>query len=181
MSDQFVSVPTMIKGMFRMVTESEMPRFCAGVGRAGGSFLREEALAHARQSDTVMRFLVELDRKLDTILGLLQRESLEADFPEEGRIVQLSGAALVFECGYELKKGDTMELLMFLEEYPLRLLSVKAHVRGLHSGKVLTGPSNKAYDMGYVCMGEEDREAVIRFVFSENRKLIRQQKNGEEV
>ena len=180
MSDQFVSIPTMIKGMFRMLAESEAPRFCAGVAHAGSAFLREETLAHARQNDTVMRFLVELDRKLDTIIGLLQRESLVADFPEEGRIVRLSGAALVFECRHALKKGDTMELLMLLEEYPLRLLSVKAHVEGPHPGNTLTGPSNKAYDMGYTCVREEDREAIIRFVFSENRKLIRQQKSGEE-
>ena len=181
MSDQFVSIPTMIRGRFRMVADADSPRLCTGFAHAGSAALREEALAGTRQNDAVMRFLIEMDRKLDTIMGLLQRESLNEDFPHEGRIVQLSGAGLVFECPELLKKGEHMELLMMLEELPLRLLSVMARVEDSHPGPVLTGPPNKAYAMAYTCMQEADREAVIRFVFSENRKRIRQQKNNEEV
>ncbi len=180
MSDQFVSVPTMIKGRFRMVSDANSPQLCVGLAHAGSAVLREEALAHTRQNDATMRFLIEMDRKLDTIMGLLQRESLVTDFPNEGHIVQLSGAGLVLECQHPLSKGNHMELLLLLEELPLRLLSVMAQVEGPHQSKALTGSPNKAYAMTYTCMREEDREAIIRFVFSENRKLIRQQKNSEE-
>ena len=180
MSDQFLSVPTMITGRFRMVPAADSPRLCTGFAHAGSAALREEALINSRQNDAMMRFLVEMDRKLDAVMSLLQRESLIADFPDEGRIVQLGGSGLVLECRRPLQPGEHMELLLLLEELPLRLLSVIAHVEALQPGDALTGAPNKAYAMTYTCMGEEDREAIIRFVFSENRKLIRQQRIGED-
>ena len=73
-----------------------------------------------------------------------------------------------------------MELLLLMEELSVGLLSVIAHVEEELPGKALSGTSSKAYAMTYTCMNEADREAIIRFVFSENRKLIRQQKNSEE-
>ena len=180
MSDQFLSVPTMITGRFRMVPEADSPRLCTGFAHAGNAALREEALMHSRQNDAMMRFLVEMDRKLDAIMGLLQRESLHVDFPDEGRVVHLGGSGLVFECRRPLRQGEHMELLLLLEELPLRLLSVIAHVESPLPDAPLTGAPNKAYAMTYTCMQEEDREAIIRFVFSENRKIIRQRKIGDD-
>ena len=181
MSDQFVSVPTMIKGRFRMVADGQSPRLCSsGLAHAGNAVLREEVLAHTRQNEVITRFLIEMDKKLDSILGLLQRESLAADFPHEGRIVQLSGSGLVLECQHPLKAGEHFELLLLMEDLSVGLLSVIAHVEKELSIELLTGESSKAYAMTYTCMQEEDREAIIRFVFSENRKIIRQQKIGED-
>ena len=180
MSDQFVSVSTMLKGLFRLVEGPDSPMICANMVHTGNASLGEEALLSSRQNDATLRFLIEMDRKLDSIMGLLQRESLVADFPGEGRIVQLSGSGLVFECRQSLSIGQYMELLLLFEEMPLRLLSVMGHVEALRPGKAATGPANKAYDMTYTCMCEEDREGIIRFVFSEQRRMIRQQKSGEE-
>jgi hypothetical protein len=73
-----------------------------------------------------------------------------------------------------------MELVLLLEELPLRLLSVMARVEACRSGRVLTGPAGMAYDMTYARSRDEDREAVIRFVFSEQRRIIRQRKSGGE-
>lgn len=179
MSDQFISVSTMIKGRFRLADSAGSPMLGTGAAASASTVLREEALLSARQNDAVMRFLIEMDRKLDAILGLLQRDSLAADFPEEGRIVRLSGSGLALECRRPLAVGQHMELLLLLEEMPVRLLSVMTRVEAARPGEAVTGPDSKAYDMAYVHMREEDREAVVRFVFSEQRKMIRQRK-GED-
>ena len=178
--DQFISVSTMIKGRFRLLKDADSPLLCTGIAHAGSAALREEALLSSRQNDIVLRFLIDMDHKLDAIMGLLQRDSLLAGFPGEGRIVELGGSGLVFECGQSLHAGQYLELLLLLEELPLRLVSVRARVESLLPDRVLTGQDSAAYDITYTCMREEDREAVIRFVFSEQRRIIRQQKSGEE-
>ena len=181
MSDQFVAVPTMLRGMFRVVADPEAPRRSIGLACTGGTVFREEALVQAHQNDPLIRFLIEMDRKLDTIMGLLQRDSLEADFSDSGWIVELSGSGLVLECGKKLQTGEHLELIMTLEEFPLRLLSVTAHVEEILPVACRSGPSGNVYAITYACMRDEDREAVIRYVFSQHRKLIRQQKSGEDI
>ncbi|MDR2489506.1 MAG: hypothetical protein LBD42_08460 [Desulfovibrio sp.] len=179
MSDQFISISTMIKSRFRMVQSADAPRLYAGCPHSGNAALLEEMPA-ARQNETLamVRLLAEMDRKLDAIMGLLQRDRLVADFPDEGHVVQIGGSGLVLECRYPLKKDDYMELLLSLEEIPLRLLSVIARVDDVRPDAPITGESNKAYIMTYGGMEDENREKLIRFVFSEQRKRIRQRKSS---
>jgi hypothetical protein len=180
MSDQFISVPTMIKSRFRILKTADSPRLYAGPSPTGGAALLEESLAHARQNEAMIRFLIEMDKKLDAIMAILQRDSLAADFPYEGQVVQIGGSGLVLECRHPLKKGESMELLLTLEEVSLPILSVIARVIEPRTDVALSAASNKAYAMGYDCMSEEHRETLIRFVFSEQRKHIRRQKSGED-
>jgi hypothetical protein len=176
-SDQFLSISTMIRGRYRLLADPASPLLCAGMVHAGNAALREEALLSLRQNDALARFLIEMDHKLDAIIGLLQRDSLSAAFPGEGYIVRIGGSGLVFECRQLLDIGRYMELVLLLEEFPLRLLSVMVRVEACRTAGVLAGaPDGRAYDMSYTHMREEDRETVIRFIFSEQRRLIRQRK-----
>jgi c-di-GMP-binding flagellar brake protein YcgR len=124
----------------------------------------------------MIRFLAEMDRKLDAVLGLLQREALAQEFPEEGHIVELSGQGLVLECNAELSTDCCIELLIKLEEYPIRIVSTLSRVERPRPVVILPDVHSYAYDVSYTSITEEDREAVIRFVFSEERKRIRQSK-----
>lgn len=180
MTDQFAPIPTSLRGRYRITTKDEQPRFRSGLARAGNAMLREEVLAGARQNDAVMRLLLEMDRKLDAILGLMQKDSLIADFPSEGVILQLSGSSLHFVCEHPLRKGEHMELLLLLEELPLRIVPVMATVDAVRQGTSPNGGPMHVYTLSYSCEQEDDREAIIRFVFSETRKRIRQQKSSEE-
>lgn len=173
MSGQYVSVPTLFKGRFRKVEIGAQHRWCI-TGTSENTF-RQDALALARQ-DSTMRFLVEMDRKLDSILSLLQRDFIEADFPHEGHILELSASGLVLECVEPLSPGYAMELLLILGGYPMRLLSVMAEVTEQVRGFSLVNPGGRTYRVSYVCQSEEDREAIIGFVFQEDRKRIRRQK-----
>lgn len=177
MPTQFLTVPTLIRAMFRMTAGEHSPRMYKGM-IAPGAGMRDELLASCRQNDQMTRFLAEMDRKLDAVLALLQRESLVSEYPHGGYIVTLSGAHGILECGHELRKGDCLELLLLLDEFPMRIVSISAKVEERHEVMARTVPSAGVYALRFIRVDEEDREAVIRFVFSEDRKRIRQQKSG---
>lgn len=177
MTDQFLSVPTVLRAMFRRADSPESPRLYKGAMPSSTAGLREEMLSSARQNDMTLRFLAEMDRKLDAILGLLQRESLSVEFPHEAHVVELSASGLTLESAVPLAPGDCMELLLLLEEYPTRTVSVLARIDSVLERRALTGPPNKAYAVQYASIEQEEREHIIRYVFSEERKRIRQQKN----
>ncbi len=179
MSEQrFISVPTLIKGVFRMVEGPDAPQLSQGINSTGSACLSEELLTRSRLPEALLAFLAEMDRKLDTILGHMQRDTLADDFPLEGRVAEISGDGLVLETEHALLPGNYVELLIFLEEFPLRVCSVIARVDEPFP-TVLTGGGNKAFVLRFIRLQEEDREAVIRFVFREERKRIRARK-GEE-
>lgn len=175
MTQQFISVPTLIKGTFRLVEGPDSLQLSLGINSTGSATLSEELLARVRIPEALLAFLVEMDRKLDTILGHMQRDTLSGDFPLEGRIVEISGAGLVLETEHALDTGSHMELLIFLEEFPLRVCSVIAAVDEALP-RAVTGGANKAFSLRFTRLQEEDRDAVIRFVFREDRKRIRAQK-----
>jgi hypothetical protein len=178
MADQFISIPTMIRSRFRMLPDAGAPRLYTGVPSSGSASLLAEMPAHTRQNDAMLRLLTEMDRKLDAVIGMLQRDSLAADFPHEGHVVRIGGSGLALECRQPLRQGEHMELLLSLEEFPLRLLSVIARVEGV--SHCADGSPGGVYSMSYDCGGEENRESLIRFVFSEQRRHIRRSRSGDD-
>lgn len=175
MDSRFLTVPTLIRAMFRHIDGEWCPRMYKGM-IVPGAGMRDELLASNRQGDLMIRFLAEMDRKLDAVLALMQRESLVSEFPHEGHIVELSGGHGVLECSESLRDGDFLELLLLMDEFPMRIVSVIARVEERRETRALTGPPAGVYALRFAAVDEEDREAVIRFVFSEDRKRIRQQK-----
>jgi hypothetical protein len=177
MSDSYLTVPTLIRGRLRKAAlGAQAPRMYRGTPLSPTADMREELLTGSGRPELMLRFLVEMDRKLDAVLGLLQSESLAQEFPEEGHIVELSGQGLVLECNAELSTGSYIELLIRLEEYPIRIVSALSRVERPRPAVILPDMHSYAYDVSYTSIAEEDREAVIRFVFSEERKRIRQNK-----
>ena len=177
MSNNFLIVNTLIRGRFRLADNADTPRLYTGALPSTTAGLREELLSNtSRQPELLIRFLAEMDRKLDAVLTLMQSESLALEFPNEAHIVQLSGYALVMECGHEMREGDFLEFLVMLEEYPLRIVSVLAQVEHKTPAIILPGIHSHSYSLNFIKIEEDDREAVIRFVFSEERKRIRQQR-----
>ena len=176
MSDNYLSVPTLVRGRFRKAKDADAPRIYRGALPSATAGMRDELLANARQPEVLIRFLAEMDRKLDAVLSFLQSESLAQEFPGEGHIIELSGNGLVLECNHRLDEGSYIELLLMLEEYPMRIVSALSRIARARESVTLHDMHGYAYDVAFVSVAEEDREAVIRFVFSEERKRIRQQK-----
>jgi len=177
MPDRYLNVPTLIRGRLRKAPGAQAPKMYRGTLLSSTAEIRDELLSGgSRQPELIIRFLAEMDRKLDAILGLLQSEAMVHEFPEEGHIVELSGQGLVLECNVELAPNSYIELLIQLEEYPIRIVSTLSCVERIRPVAVLPDIHSHAYDIVYSSIEEEDRDALIRFVFREERKRIRQSK-----
>ena len=178
MPDESVSVPTLLRGRFRRAQGRRPLESFAGVRGRTADGVREELFANSRLPEALLRFLIAMDRKLDAILAHLQEESLAGEFPGEGQIVELSGTGLVLECAESFAPGQPLELLLLLKEFPLRVVPVLAAVDEKRATPALAGPAASVYALTYLSVEEEDREAIIRHVFSEDRKRIRRRKEG---
>ena len=131
------------------------------------------------RQDSTLRLLLEMDRKLDTTLSLLQTASIEEDFPHKGYVLQVSSTGLMLESSEALKKNEHLELLLMLGGYPMRMVSVMGELTGEKNSTSLVDANSKTYSVSYECLSEEDKDSIIAFLFQENRKRIRKQKEGE--
>lgn len=177
MNQEFLTVPTMLRGMYRQTEGEHSPVMYKGSTVPASAGLRDELLASARPGDVMARFLAEMDRKLDAVLAMLQRDALVSSFPGQGYVVELSGSGALFETASALEPGAYLELLLLLDEYPMRIVPVLARVDQRKSTKPLTGAAHSVYAVQFTRVEAEDRETVIRFVFSEDRKRIRRSKS----
>lgn len=178
MSDTYLSVNTMSRCRFRIANSADSPQLFTGTAASPTASLREELLTSTRQQEVVLRFLAELDRKLDAVLTLLQTETLVQEFPHEGHAVELNGTSLRFECSTPLADGAYLEMLLMLEEFPLRVVSILGKVVAVDEASALPCMHSSAYAFDFISLAEDDREAIIRYMFSEERKRIRQQKGS---
>lgn len=175
----FLSVSTMVRAMFRLVDGPDAPRMYSGSGASPLAPLRDEMLSSNARPDALLRFLAEMDRKLDTLLSLMRRESLHDDFPLQGHIVTLSGAGARLESTAELADETFMELLLLMESGSLNIISLLAAARRLKDERALIGPSNRVYELDFLTLEQDDREHIIRFVFGEERKRIRRNRDED--
>lgn len=177
MSGACLSVSTMVRAMFRVAEGPDAPRMYTWAGASPLVSLREEMLASGARPDALLRFLAEMDRKLDVLLSMMRRESLHDDFPLQGHIVALSGAGARLESPVKLADESFLEVLLLLDTGPLNIISLLAAARRVRGARALSGAPNRVYDLEFLTLEQDDREQIIRFVFSEERKRIRRNRD----
>lgn len=175
---QYLKVPVMVRALFRTAEGPDAPRLYSGAPASPASNLREELLAASARPEILLRFVAEMDRKLDALLSYMQRESLQEDFPLHGHVTELSGAGARLESPEKLGAEGWLELLLLLEEYPMRVVSVLAAFAEARGQAPRVGRDNGVYDISFLRLEEEDREHIIRFVFGVERKRIRRDKEA---
>lgn len=161
----YTRVRTRLKARARRIAPEEKPLFRQ---TASQSALAEEAV-NAGLSEAVAAFLQEMDRKMDTILGILGAEELERDFPITLEAVELSGAGIRFSPSPDIAPGDLLEVVITLSSHPYRLAGTVGEV---------ADPAPDTGELRFVFTGmrETDLEEIIRFVFQEQREQIRTSK-----
>ncbi len=141
------------------------------------------ALSGGGLSENLVQFLLVLDRKLDMILSHLTRERLENDFPIRAQILDISGAGLLFHTLEPLAVGDYVEIVMLLSQIPLRQAGAIGRLtrqEPLAPGLLATpgDTSRHLMAMDFTRIRETDLDAVVQFVFQEERRQIREKKWG---
>jgi hypothetical protein len=149
----------------RMIQSPELP------GAAGSE--RREEMTKAGVNEALVDFLFDLDTKLEQLVALLAKNELATAYPLALEVVDISGSGVTFECVEPLQTGSALELVMVLRLNPLRLAAAVGEVVRC-----------EARERGHVCslsftrIRETDQEAIVQFVFQEERARIRSEKWG---
>lgn len=177
MPEQHTSVPTVVRTLFRMVDGADSPQLCSGTAPSPNQFSRDEGQLQGRVPDAVLHTLARIEKKLDTVISLLNKDNFERNFPHKAFATRLSASSFIMECKEPLAPGDHLEVVLFLEEIPTSLAAGIARVDSKLTRKAQTDKDFSVYTLSFVSIRDEDKEAVIRHVFQEERKIIRQQKS----
>lgn len=172
----YSSIKTFVRGRFRPLADRDSPALASAGGLSGfqGAPLgRETFLENTRLPEPVSAFLCQMDAKLDAILAAMHSKRLEQDFPHALDISELSAVALVFQSPLPLAPGDCLEVLLYLNQSSFSTASGIGVIKELRHGA-----SGTSFVFAFTRLHEDEQEKIIRFVFQEERKALREKRLG---
>jgi hypothetical protein len=125
--------------------------------------------------DAMLDYLETINSKLDMLLSIANQEQLRQHFPIVVNIVEISGAGLIFWAeDHDFALKDKIELVLFLSQFPLQMVSAmgRIHREEEHVGR-------KHWVVDFTSIREYDREAIVRYVFQQQREQIRESKQWD--
>lgn len=171
----YVAIDTYLRGRFRTLNGPD-DRAYAQINTIPSSLSREEFMAGSSLPEAVSEFLLQLDAKVDALLAAVQSSSIEKDFPHSMEILSISAAGLAFTTGMPLVSGDWLEVIVNFRQTGI--------LTAAGVGKVTARNVNKdgapVFSFAFTRIAEEEREKIIRYVFREERKLLRKSRLEQE-
>ncbi|WP_316900701.1 PilZ domain-containing protein [Pseudodesulfovibrio indicus] len=164
----FSRVQVRLKAQVRVMESLDSPQLFTGdtESQAAG---REEFIKKSKLPPEVTAFLAEMDRKLDQIITTMGKDTVRADFSLPVEVREISAAGVKFRSAHKFTPGDPLEMIIFLSQTPLRLAGSK--------GRILDqDPDTGLYRFEFVDLRGTDMEAIVQFVFKEQREQIRNSK-----
>ena len=169
---QFARTPVQMTAWSRPLEHEEAPLRLHEEWAVGGPERNAlDVLDKARLPEGVAAFLLHLDAKLDALLGFLLTEKLTRHFPYALQVVELSGNGLRVQTTAPLQEGTLLEVAVLLHHAPVRVAGAVARV--LRMGPAPAGEGVE-YALDFVRIREPDLEAIVQFVFYEERKRLRE-------
>ena len=167
----FSRVSTRITALARRCDSLDDPLLFKSGPAPSGTDRLAEAAKSGHLAQTLIEFMEGLDRKLDMILAHIGRRQMEKDFPLRLDVRELSGAGLRFVARDDIKNGDILEVVMLLGQNPPRMAGAKGKVQ-------FSRTDASTYGFEFVKIRESDQDAVVQFVFQEEREHIRDSKRS---
>lgn len=163
----FASAATNIRALFRrLASADELPVFY-DAAVAGGGQAAEPPPSHGL-NEAVAAFLTDISRKLDHLISLLTTDRLAEEFPFSAQVAEISGARATLLSPEPLAPGDHLEIVFLLSQMPLRLAGVMARIEA-----AAPRDGNTQAVAVFTRLRQEDQEALVQFVFHEQRREIR--------
>ncbi len=181
-SDAYAKVSAFVRGRLRFLSGPDAPTcFTSAPGSALTS--RDELARLSNFPEPFVGFLLNMDAKLETILSFLRRDGLEGDFPFRFETLEVSGSGLLFTADAPLIPDSYVEIILFLGDYPVGVIS---GVGKIQPDSPQTGrPHDQIYDsaarpwrLQFSRIREADLDAIVQFVFQEERRKIREHRWG---
>ncbi|MDC0335555.1 PilZ domain-containing protein [Pseudodesulfovibrio sp.] len=164
----FSRVPIRLKGYARIMQSIESPPVFTGDTMCGESS-SEDLFRNSKLPDELTTFLAGMDRKIDQVLSLLNKESLENDFPIDIEIMELSAAGVKFRTKVEIETNAALEIVLLLNQLPMKMAGSKGRILGIED-------DTKLYRFEFVDTRGSDMESIVQFVFQQQREQIRNSK-----
>ncbi|CCH47627.1 PilZ domain-containing protein [Pseudodesulfovibrio piezophilus] len=164
----FSRVPVRLKGYARVMQDLSSPQKFTG-DAVGEESPYDEVFRNSKLPEELTHFFAQMDQKLDRILGLLSSDTLQNDFPLEVEILELSAAGVKFRTIDTIDPEDALEIVLFLSQIPMRMVSSKGRILGIED-------DTKLYRFEFVETRGSDMEAIVQFVFQQQREQIRNSK-----
>jgi len=171
MSDEkrtFSRVPVRLKGYARIMRDIGSPPMFTPDG-AGDAASSDNLFRGGKLPEEITNFLLEMNRKLDRILGVLSQKSLRDDFPLDLEVLELSAAGIKFRSPTAFAMKTPLEVVLILGQVPLRMAGSKGRVRGLEEDTGL-------YRFEFIDTMGSSMETIVQFVFQQQREHIRKSK-----
>lgn len=164
----FSRISVRLKGLVRAMNSIDSPQLFTG-DAVDFSAPRDDLFNKSKLPEEVVNFLTELDRKVDRVIGLLSQDQVKTDFSTEIEVTEISGAGLKFRSADHFESGLPLEIILVLSQAPLRMAGSK--------GRILDREEDTGlYRFEFVDMRGSDMEAIVQFVFKEQREQIRNSK-----
>lgn len=124
-------------------------------------------------TDQIHEYMRMVNRKLDLILEILGRSSIDDSYIAVKTDVNISGAGVQFACETPLKEGDLVELRIIIPVFPYpRLTCLCEVVRADQRDDA--APRRCA--LRFMVINEKDRDVLVNYVFLKERQYLRQKK-----
>ncbi len=164
---QFTEVDARVRGKFRiMPSADDLPKVSLGGEHKPGTY---DDLANSKLPEAVISFLINMANQLDYIAALLEEKKLSEEFPYLLDGCSISGSGLDFYTEQPLEIGAYLETLLTLNALPLKMAGA--------IGKVVKKeqtPQGDKYSLQFTRISEPNLDAIVHFVFQEQRKSIRE-------
>ena len=164
---QFNAVDTRVRGKFRiMPSADDLPMVSLGGEHKPAGY---EELTQSHLPEAVINFLIGMSDQINYIAALLEKKALDEEFPHTLDACRISGSGLAFYTERPLAKGDYLEVMLTLTSLPLQMAGV--------IGKVVNTertPQGEKYSLQFTRISEPNLDAIVHFVFQEQRKNIRE-------
>lgn len=170
-SRTFSRIQTYISARLRKLPTADAPTIFMGAAEMFDESLYD-SLKTAALPEAVTVFLIEMDKKLDMILSHFGRDVLKEDLPLSADIFEIGGDGLKFTSKTMFHTDDYVEIVVMLSKLPLRTAGAVGRI----TSRKKTDAGDIAYSLEFTRIRESDQDSIVRFVFHEERRKIREKK-----
>ncbi|MFW6236482.1 MAG: PilZ domain-containing protein [Desulfovibrionales bacterium] len=165
----YMRIPTRLRAHARRIDSADSQPLFRGIATQTET-TRPSKVTGVPENLTTL--LSEINSKLDLLVSSMNRELLLKDFPIQLEIVEISGAGVRFVNDGSVAINDNLELIIILSHFPLRLAGVSGTVQ-----REVEKEDKRFYAFNFKHIRDHDREAIVQYVFQEQREIIRESKN----
>jgi hypothetical protein len=124
-------------------------------------------------NDELFAYMRMINKKLDTIIDLLNKSQYGEIYHSVETEIILSGAGVQFESQIALKAGDYTEVKIIVPIFPYPRITILCQV--VRSERLYEAPGGTfRIAMQFLVVNEKDRDLLVNYIFDKEREYLRQ-------